>query len=277
MLGTLEPDIQKHIKLNHSLYVPQITKNLISISKLLNDNNICIEFDKTCCVVKEKRRGIVLIKGVAKDGLYKLLNLPLNHSQVKSILLSSISCSSLFSVCKINKPESMISVVFKELCTSCKDKRINKTLDLWHIKLGHPNSSDLRKTMSACNISFGNKMSELSFCKACQCGKMHKLSFKGSESKSSTVLEIIHSDLWGPAPTISNQGFKYYIAFIDDKTNYTWIYGLANKSQALSAFIAFKNQIEKILELKIKTIQCDMGGGENTKLLNLTSEMKGYL
>ncbi|KAH9726484.1 retrovirus-related pol polyprotein from transposon RE2 [Citrus sinensis] len=62
------------------------------------------------------------------------------------------------------------------------------------------------------------------------------------------------------APTISNQGFKYYITFIDDKTNYTWIYGLANKSQELSAFIAFKNQIEKSLELKIKTIQCDMGG-----------------
>ncbi|KAH9726481.1 retrovirus-related pol polyprotein from transposon RE2 [Citrus sinensis] len=95
---------------------------------------------------------------------------------------------------------------------------------------------------------------------ACQCGKMHRLSFKSSESKSSTALEIIHNDLWGPAPTISNQGFKYYITFIDDKTNYTWIYGLANKSQELSAFIAFKNQIEKSLELKIKTIQCDMGG-----------------
>ena len=83
---------------------------------------------------------------------------------------------------------------------------------------------------------------------------MHGLSFKNSESKSSTALEIIHSDLWGPVPTVSNQGFKYYIAFIDDKTNYTWIYGLTHKSRALSAFITFKNQIEKSLELKIKTI-----------------------
>ena len=89
---------------------------------------------------------------------------------------------------------------------------------------------------------------------------MHRLSFKSSDSKSSTALEIMYNDLWGPAPTISNQRFKYYIAFIDDKTNYTWIYGLTNKSQALSAFITFKNQIEKSLELKIKTIQCDMGG-----------------
>ena len=203
---------------------------------------------------------IVLMKGVAKDGLYKLLNLPLNHSQVKSILLSSVSYSNLLSVCKINKPESMMSVVSKEHCTSCKDQRINKTLDCWHMRLGHPNASDLRKTLSACNITFGNKIFELSFCKACQYGKMHRLSFKSSESKSSTALEIIHSDLWGPAPTFSNQGFKYYIVFIDDKINYTWIYGLAHKSQAPSAFITFKNQIEKSFELKIKTIQCDMKG-----------------
>ena len=101
---------------------------------------------------------IVLMKGVAKDGLYKLLNLPLNHSQVKSILLSSVSYSNLLSVCKINKPESMMSVVSKEHCTSCKYQRINKTLDLWHMRLDHPNASD-RKTLSACNIAFGNKIS----------------------------------------------------------------------------------------------------------------------
>ena len=133
----------------------------------MNDNNICIEFDKTYCVVKDKRMGIILMKGVVKDGLYKLLNLPLNHSQIKSILLSSVSHSSLLSVCKINKPKSMMSVVSKEHCISCKDQRINKTLDLWHVRLGHPNVFDLRKTLSACNISVGNKMSELSFCKAC--------------------------------------------------------------------------------------------------------------
>ena len=86
------------------------------------------------------------------------------------------------------------------------------------------------------------------------------MSFKSSEPKTKHALEIIHTDLWGPAPTISNQGFRYYIAFIDDKTNYTWIYGLTQKSQALTTLITFKNQIEKSLELKIKALQCDMGG-----------------
>ena len=118
----------------------------------------------------------------------------------------------------------------------------------------------LEKNLSAYNISLRNKMSDLSFCKACQYGKQHILSFKSSETKTTSALEIIHSDLWGAAPTISNQGFRYYIAFIDDKISYTWIYGLTHKSQALTTFITFKNQIEKSLDLKIKALQHDMGG-----------------
>ena len=109
----------------------------------------------------------------------------------------------------------MLSVNCSEKCTS------SKVLDLWHLRLGHPNVIALRKTLSACNISLGNKKFDVSFYKACQYGKQHRLSFKSSETKTKHALEIIHSDLWGPAPTISNQGFRYYIAFIDDKTSYT--------------------------------------------------------
>lgn len=86
--------------------------------------------------------------------------------------------------------------------TSKKDQRINKILDLWHMRLGHLNVLDLRKTLYAFNISFRNKMSELSICKPCQYGEQHILSFKSS---------------------------KTYVAL---KTNYTCIYRLTYKSQA---------------------------------------------
>ena len=118
------------------------------------------------------------------------------------------------------------------------------------------------------------KKSDLSFCKACQYGKQHRLSFKSSERKTDSAMEIIHSDLWGPTPTISNQGFRYYIAFINDKTSYTWIYGLTHKSRALTTFITLKNQIEKSLELKIKPYSVTWE--VNTKHLKHISNMKGY-
>ncbi|KAH9687881.1 Integrase catalytic domain-containing protein [Citrus sinensis] len=110
----------------------EITKNLISISKLLHDNDVSIEFNKTPCVVKDKRRRSVLLKGIANDGLYKLLSLPHDSSQFKSILLSSAATPSLLTVNKIPGPESMLSVNCNETCTS------NNVLDLWHMRLDTP-------------------------------------------------------------------------------------------------------------------------------------------
>ena len=62
LLSTLDSHTLSHIKLNHILYVPEITKTLIIISKLLHDNDVSIEFNKTSYVVKDKRRGSVLLK-----------------------------------------------------------------------------------------------------------------------------------------------------------------------------------------------------------------------
>ena len=126
---------------------------------------------------------------MAKDGLYKLLSLPYDCRQFKSILLSSTTTPSLLIVNKIPGPESMLSISCNGNCTS------NKVLDLWHMRLGYPNINALMKTLSVSNISFGNKTFGLSFCKACQYGKQHILSFKHSETKTSKALKIIHSNL----------------------------------------------------------------------------------
>uniref|UniRef100_A0A803P3U5 Retrovirus-related Pol polyprotein from transposon TNT 1-94-like beta-barrel domain-containing protein n=1 Tax=Cannabis sativa TaxID=3483 RepID=A0A803P3U5_CANSA len=58
--------------LNSVLQVPSITKNLVSVSNLTHDNNVFLEFHKTCCFVKDKQTGAVLLKGQLKDGLYLL-------------------------------------------------------------------------------------------------------------------------------------------------------------------------------------------------------------
>ncbi|KAL9438313.1 hypothetical protein AB3S75_024063 [Citrus x aurantiifolia] len=48
------------LQLQNSLCVPQITKNLISISKLLTDNDITIEFFSDVCFLKDKVKGTLL-------------------------------------------------------------------------------------------------------------------------------------------------------------------------------------------------------------------------
>nr|KYP75308.1 hypothetical protein KK1_008029 [Cajanus cajan] len=63
---------QRSLNLHDLLYVPKITKNLLSVSKLATDNNITIEFDASDCFVKDKLTGKVLLEGKLRDGLYQL-------------------------------------------------------------------------------------------------------------------------------------------------------------------------------------------------------------
>lgn len=102
---------------------------------------------------------------------------------------------------------------------------------------------------------------QFSFCEACQFGKLHLLPFKPSSSHAKEPLDLIHSDVWGPAPILSPSNFKYYVHFIDDFIRFTWIFPLKQKSETITAFIQFKNMVENQFNRKIKVLQCD-GGGE---------------
>ena len=97
-------------------------------------------------------------------------------------------------------------------------------------------------------------------CDACCSSKSHKLPFKISLHKSSKPLELIHSDVWGPAPEISHFGFKYYVIFIDDFIKYTWLYPLKNKSDVLRIFMEFHPKAERQFSTKLISLQTDWGG-----------------
>lgn len=83
------------------------------------------------------------------------------------------------------------------------------------------------------------------FCTSCQYGKGHKLPFTLSNSKATRPLEILHADLWGPAPLLSKQGFKYYLNFLDDHSRFSWIFPLKTKNEVIHVFKQFKLQAEK--------------------------------
>ncbi|KAJ3676869.1 hypothetical protein LUZ60_002593 [Juncus effusus] len=99
----------------------------------------------------------------------------------------------------------------------------------------------------------------LEFCNACCKGKAHKLPFNKTISRSSLPLELVHSDVWGPAPVLSHSGARYFVHFTDDYSRYTWIYFLSSKDQVPQVFNLFKAQAENLLSCSIKTLQTDGG------------------
>jgi hypothetical protein len=49
---------------------------------------------------------------------------------------------------------------------------------------------------------------------------MHSNPFPSSQHRASRPLELIHSDLHGPLPVCTYSGYRYWITFIDDYSQF---------------------------------------------------------
>lgn len=67
------------------------------------------------------------------------------------------------------------------------------------------------------------------------------------------------SDVWGPNPVISKDGYRYYVSFIDHKTRYIWIYLMKLKYDVFIIFTQFKTHVEKFFQCQIKSVYFDKG------------------
>jgi len=67
----------------------------------------------------------------------------------------------------------------------------------------------------------------------------------------------VYIDIWGPTPVLATNGEKYYVAFLDAYSKYTWVYMLYSKSQFSSVFVHFKTMAENQTNAKLKFIQTD--------------------
>ena len=256
--------------LKNLLFVPHITKNLLSISKLTSDNSLIIEFCGNTCFLKDKKKRTVLLEGVAMKGLYKLKLEPgskihqalfsVANKESCSVPMSMMShCSDDLQSCFSTNTQAKVAQNFSKNCLLSHSSTVSSSsINVLHRQLGHPSSKVMKHVLTNCkHLQFSNKTQIPDFCDACQYGKVHKLHFGVTENKTASPLELIHTDLWGPTPITSLNGYRYYISFIDDYSRYTLIYPLKAKSQALSVFITFRTQVEKQFETVIKVLQSD--------------------
>ncbi|CAI0429485.1 unnamed protein product, partial [Linum tenue] len=135
--------------------------------------------------------------------------------------------------------------------------------DSWHRRLGHPSSKSLLRLLRTQSLPHSSK--SLTHCNSCLSNKSHKLPFGDSSLSSTRPFDLLFSDVWGPAPVESIDGYSYYLVIVDHFTRYTWIYPLKRKSDVLSVFIAFKTLIENFFSTTIRRLYTD-GGGEFLKL-----------
>ncbi len=83
---------------------------------------------------------------------------------------------------------------------------------------------------------------------------------KAGRAPAKEKLELVHTDVWGPASVSSIGGKQYFVTFIDDHSKKLWVYFLRHKSNVFEAFKKWKVMVENETSLKIKKLCSDNGG-----------------
>ena len=135
---------------------------------------------------------------------------------------------------------------------------------LLHRRLGHISKDRLEQLLRnklVVNLKLGSDTPMSDLCEACILGKQHRSPFpQQAENRHSNPLDLIHSDVHGPLPTQTIQGFRYWITFLDDATKYCHVVLLKKKSEAFKAFLTYKAYAENLLQRKIGALRDDKGG-----------------
>ena len=110
---------------------------------------------------------------------------------------------------------------------------------------------------------------------------------KQSQSRSTQLLQLVHSDVNGPLETPSLGGSRYFVTFINDFSRWVSKFTMRNKSDTLSCFKIFRAQAEKHSGTKLKSLNVVNRSGKSAEELKIlrtdngveyvSNEFKSYL
>ena len=227
--------------------------------------------------VQGKRKTKLVSKTIESEVLY-VPSFPVQLLSVQQ-LTSTLNCDVLFTSDKVLFQDRITKKTIGEgfqlhgLFYFSSDDRLCKGFQasfsstnkhsLWHQRLGHPSESVFNKIHPSLPKGTDG-------CDICHYSKSTRLPFNLSLSKSSEMFELVHSDVWGPF-SLSIDGFKYFVTFIDDFSKVTWVYLLKSKSEVFECFKDFHRLVITHFSAHIKTLRTD-NGTEYT-----SHNMKNYL
>ena len=115
---------------------------------------------------------------------------------------------------------------------------------IWHARLGHPSMRLVQHLHKKGAIKVSNKQFLDFICESCNLAKATQLPFLPVNKRSHLPFELVHFDLWGPAPVVSKQGFRFYVCIVDDFTHFTRLIPMKAKSEFYDQFILFENFVQ---------------------------------
>ncbi|KFD60150.1 hypothetical protein M514_27678 [Trichuris suis] len=211
----------QQVQLKNVLYVPVIQGNLLSVRQIVQ-HGFRVIFEDTACTVS--RRSRVVAYAVRHGSLYEL------------------DCVAA---------EDSARVATSATC-----------LHRWHRRLGHRDLSGIKRLLSeGLATGIDVKMCGKSvICESCVKGKITQKRFQKGMRRSVRPLDLVHSDLCGPMPTITPSGNRYMLTLIDDYSRFTVVRLLRSKDEVTGAIMEYVAKMKNRFGRKPIAFRTDNGG-----------------
>jgi hypothetical protein len=195
------PSLATPILLWEALHAPDIGATVVSIGHIAKAGYTVL-FDGGTCKIQNKNSKVIGQIPVSQNGLYKVER---DHA---GLII----------------PED------------------NGILAL-HRRLGHI-PADAIRALICYNVVTGLHLLDNKrpiFCKSCEYAKVtcKRINKERTTPPAKAFGDEIHMDLWGPSPTSTIGGRRYYVTFTDDFSHYTSLELLKSKDQTLQAYKSF--------------------------------------
>jgi hypothetical protein len=220
--GTVKLRVEENltVRLNETLYVPDLRSNLLSVAKM-TEHGFEVIFRRNEAIVTNPDTGENVIVARRDKDMYYIDELS-EESRVSQISMSLQEWHERFG--HLNE---------KDLKNIIRKQKVD--------------GIDIKADEA------------LPVCETCVKGKQRRKPFTRSVSQSTELLELVHTDVCGPMRVNSLAGSRYFVTFIDDKSTWCEVYFMKKKSEVTEKFKEYKCLVEKKTERKIKTVRSDNG------------------
>ncbi|KAI7964673.1 hypothetical protein MJO29_002771 [Puccinia striiformis f. sp. tritici] len=225
------------LELSDALYVPNLSRNLVSLVQLM-------------------RQQVTITGG---NYGYKV---QIDDGQSFSVDTSNY----ILEIDGISQPE----VTVQAHTTIASPAVQLSDFQRWHNRLGHASKARIQVALKTPLLP-----STTVTCDACMSGKLTKLPFNSHFRPATAPLEVVHGDLVGPISPATNGGARYFLTLVDQYSGHIHTSILKLKSDALEAINAYKVYFEQQTGHTIKKLITDGGGEFVNKALSTILTDKG--
>jgi transposase InsO family protein len=248
------------IILEEVLYVPELSSNLISYTKLMKRGFTLVTTPEgltaydpsgTTVLTAEEKGGMLRVH--ARQRKYK--NKPTRKETRMAKRRDTVS--------RVwpKKPTKEIALAIQ---AGVSDPVSKASMDTWHTRLGHVNREYIRRTAKAAEgmeITSEHDAPKAADCVDCVKFKIRQQHFPPipkSKQKSQMPLDLVHTDIAYALPETAH-GDKYFLVLVDDYTRFTWAYPLTTRAteEVLPILQKWLNQVQNQCDRKLKALRAD--------------------